>query len=289
MQHGTLWRTLRPALRAACALALAACSEPTAPIPQDATEFTPPSHYAFWWSLTQQCSGRTARYEDVRWYSVPANYVAVQNGDTLTGEWFPRTNQIVLSQSGLKDPELIRHEMLHSLMNQTTHARDAFLTRCNGYVSCVDQCARDVSPIDTLPQPGAEELDPTKLNVRLAIAPDSVTAAANDGWFVIVLSVTNPIAHAVRVRLPRVVGNTEWILAHGFTIGPSGPPAPTAFLDGGSAYRFENDSLGFDAGETRNLVIDESSTKLRLQPGVQYSVQAWFNVDTAKTLSFTFR
>jgi hypothetical protein len=264
------------ACQAACSLLIAACTQPTIPLPEGATPFDPPPHFAFWWSLTEQCSGLTGRYQDVRWYSVPTANLTVQNGDTLAGEWFPGTNQIVISQRGLQDPTLVRHEMLHALLNRSAHPRALFYARCNGYVSCVGQCARDVAPIDTIPQPGAMDIDPSQLRLRLALVPDAIADSINEGWFAIVLSVTNPFTHPVRMRLAKIPGNPDFVETEGYGLMQGDPTVALAYVDGGSFYRFENDSLGFDGGETRNLVIDESSQKLRLRSGMRYSVRGWF-------------
>jgi hypothetical protein len=125
-----------PRILALAALALA-CAErlEPAPLPADAVPFGAPPVYARWWADVEACSGRQAPLARVRWFVVPRVDAFIADGQRDSGLWIGRYRYIVLAESGLSDGLLVRHEMLHDLLDRAGHPAEYFTERCRGVVS----------------------------------------------------------------------------------------------------------------------------------------------------------
>jgi len=126
-------RRLGGASFALAALVLGGCSyEPTPTLPAGAVSFTAPSEYATWWSRTSQCSELTGSMAKVEWYVVPdVATFATDEGEKVgirvkTGDRI----QIVLAGQYQRHEMVVRHEMLHALLNQPGHPDLYFTERC---------------------------------------------------------------------------------------------------------------------------------------------------------------
>src|ERR1051326_5093304 len=86
-----------------------ACEMSTAPIPPDAVQFNPPSVYARWWTLTEQCSGLTGDLSAVHWYVVPnAGSLRLRDGTEVNGFFMANGNSIVIDGPDVLAGDLIR-------------------------------------------------------------------------------------------------------------------------------------------------------------------------------------
>lgn len=122
----------RPGARLLLALlAAVACAEPVVPVPMG-EPFTPPASYLGWWQATEACSGRTGRMSRIVWMRVPADSggLFVWDGRRVAGLWHePHT--IYISDALLDLEPLVRHEMLHDLLQVAGHPSTPFITPCN--------------------------------------------------------------------------------------------------------------------------------------------------------------
>lgn len=120
-------------------LCLSACADPYDSFaPGGAKRFTPPSYYLALWKQTEACSGRTADYNAVSWYALPAGASwSSEYGETL-GAWSERDNRITLRAELVDDSLLVRHEMLHAILHDGRHTVEFFLTRCGELVAQPD-------------------------------------------------------------------------------------------------------------------------------------------------------
>ena len=131
-------RTLIPVLIAALGGMAAGCSDrPTIFSPEGviagAVSFTAPDVYAQWWRDTEACSGRTGDYTRVQWYVVPHSSWFEFRGGQYNGYWW-ETHDIVLAEHWIDQPGVVRHEMLHDLLNTGEHPAEYFQNRCAAVV-----------------------------------------------------------------------------------------------------------------------------------------------------------
>jgi hypothetical protein len=84
--------------------------------PRDVTWFAPPAYYADLWRADLECAGATGDMGRLTFYAVPGESFTSSRGERVWGEWIsPHTIYVaaVRAHSGY----LIRHEMLHDILN----------------------------------------------------------------------------------------------------------------------------------------------------------------------------
>lgn len=114
---------------------LAACDlmGPAEPLPDRAVAFVAPPQYQTWWAQTEACSGRQGHLERIAWYVVPdVTEFTTPEGENV-GRWSRGSNgtQIVVAGAYLVNELVVRHEMLHALLNRPDHLREYFVDRCH--------------------------------------------------------------------------------------------------------------------------------------------------------------
>ncbi len=178
------------------------CETPAAPVLiVGAERFLPPAAYQLWWEITVQCSGRRAPLSRVRWYVVPGARTVAFDGEQYAGYWSSAGNSIVLAEAAMFDGPLVRHEMLHSLIQAGTHHREEFLERCGGVVLCDERCIADAEPL--LPaDPAVARVGPDALEVDVAVSPQAPSRLQHGGYFTMTVMARNPNDHPVVVTLP---------------------------------------------------------------------------------------
>lgn len=82
--------------------------------------------FAAWWSATEECSGRRGDLAKVRWYSASG---ITYNGVFARGVWLP-PHDIVLISGYEEEEEIVRHEMLHDLLEGDSDHTSVHWTRC---------------------------------------------------------------------------------------------------------------------------------------------------------------
>ena len=123
---------VRAKASALMALVLAgACSSATDPLPRGALPLDPPAIYATWWEEVEGCAGKTADFAAVSWYYVPGEggFSAGSKPDVV-GVWRPAGNSITLAQYVVDNGLVVRHEMLHAILQRTDHPAEYFVDRC---------------------------------------------------------------------------------------------------------------------------------------------------------------
>ena len=176
-----------------------ACFSSTDPLPDNATQFSPPAVYARWWAMTEACSGHAEDLEAIRWYRVPGAAIR-HNGALVGGYWDPRGNRIVLPEQQVENADAVRHEMLHALIRKPGHPRDAFLEACASVVDCSPSCATDAGQW-TMP-PSIHEVFPSdslEIDSRAELLPRE---ADGQRWLELWVIVRNPRATPVMVFDP---------------------------------------------------------------------------------------
>jgi hypothetical protein len=117
-------------LTAGCAVPRAA-GAPLAPL-ERAWEVPTLELYSDWWRKTEACSGRKADMSQVKFYAVDAPDGAIGlNGTLAHGWWVRKGNRIYLPANALGEEWLVRHEMLHALLQRGSHPNKKFVESCH--------------------------------------------------------------------------------------------------------------------------------------------------------------
>ena len=231
------------------ALALTGCDFITDPaFPGEAQPFSPPAVYATWWEMTKSCAGLSLPFEDIKWFVIPESNHFIFSGDAVGGAWFRGRKSIVLVSEGVLEGQLVRHEMLHALLQDGGHPRAEFLNLCAGVVSCVGTCIREAGPAPRVPS-SILHVSPSFLELAVSVQPATPKASILGGYFSVTVRARNPAATTVLVDLPPP--------------GDDGPPASFSYRlfgpRGGFFYsdRAEDVSVRlFQPGETKIMVYD---------------------------------
>ncbi|MBK8250999.1 MAG: hypothetical protein IPK85_26920 [Gemmatimonadetes bacterium] len=116
-----------------------ACQSAVAPrpLPPGSREFIPEAIYRRWWQQMEQCAGRTAPFDAVRWFLIPGDVpfrIAGHDRPAL-GYWDPADNRIVLLEF-LPDrrASYIRHEALHAILRRVDHPDAYFVQKCGATI-----------------------------------------------------------------------------------------------------------------------------------------------------------
>jgi hypothetical protein len=201
---------------------LEACDLTGPALPAGAEHFVPPAAYQQWWQLTEECSGSSGSFADVRWYRVPGvDVIPLGDGTSVNARWDASGNRIILAGDTEFAGDLVRHEMLHALLRSGGHPRNAFIARCGGVVVCAQECIADAGPAPR-PDPEAQVVAPSALEIGVEVTPAAPSSSVNDGNFMMVVTARNSSASPVIVQLP-ASGDAGPSVSFGFDIvGRSG-------------------------------------------------------------------
>lgn len=197
-----------------------------------------PIQYATWWSMTEGCSGLTGNLDAVGWYTVPLDSLGgfAYEGSEFDGLWFKDGNRIYLAANDVNKGSVVRHEMLHALLQYHGHPTEYFVTRCGALAPCGSACGLNETTRGVAAS--ARQIPSESLSVNLSLAPAGAPAESIDsGWVTITITATNARPEPVWVAADPSFG---YLFAHtpGTYAGASGPR--WAFLAG------ESRSLAFD-------------------------------------------
>lgn len=96
--------------------------------PGDDSPMTPPTVYREWWAKTEACSGLSGDFARVRWSEVPGPSFPCASGE-CAGHW-ESSHRIYLAAAWKLDEMVVRHEMLHDLLERSGHPTVPFATPC---------------------------------------------------------------------------------------------------------------------------------------------------------------
>lgn len=259
---------------------LAACGENIVDpeLPPGAVQFTPPSLYKLWWEMTQSCVGVFESFDSVRWFESPE--LPVVDGDMVTAYWSAGTNQIVLHSSVVRDPRVVRHEMVHALLRSKGHPREVFMEDCVGFVSCSASCREDGGPAPT-PDPSNQRVPSDAMTVTAALTPLAPRVSENDGYFSLTVRATNARTFPVVVTLGGMPG-TERVAFSAILAGDMSAIYPVPVID--------SSIVTFGAGETKTYVFDffaGSGSGVGVVPPGQYFIAGKYGDAFAPTRQMT--
>lgn len=113
---------------------LAACETlgPPDPLPANAERLVVPAEFETWWHATESCSGLSGNMDRISWYVVPdTGLLSTPNGPKVA-VWSHSSAgvRIVLAGDYAGNELVVRHEMLHALLDREGHPAEYFETRC---------------------------------------------------------------------------------------------------------------------------------------------------------------
>jgi hypothetical protein len=121
-----------PAL--AFVLVAASCTglEPTAP-PDGAIPMAVPAEYATWYARTEACAELRGQLEGIEWYVVPDAATFETSIGEKVGLWerVGNVSRITIAGDYVGNEMVVRHEMLHDLLERTGHPPEYFVARCH--------------------------------------------------------------------------------------------------------------------------------------------------------------
>lgn len=118
-----------PGLGSACATL--GPSEGTLPL--GAVQIAPPAAYQEWAQRTRSCSGLSGDLSTVQFYVIPGVQTFSTNDGAKVGLWSRegKTDRIVIAGNYENHEMVVRHEMLHALLQREGHPQDYFINRCH--------------------------------------------------------------------------------------------------------------------------------------------------------------
>ena len=125
-------KTLFPLLGLLGTLAACEVLGPPGALPENAQLILPPEEYRAWWNSTEACSGLSGRFGEIEWYVVPgASTIQTDHGPRV-GVWSRSSEgtRIVLAGNYAGSELVVRHEMLHALLDRGGHPPEYFEDRC---------------------------------------------------------------------------------------------------------------------------------------------------------------
>jgi hypothetical protein len=106
-------------------------SEPS--LPAGSVALSVPPVYREWHQLTQQCSGLSEDFSAIQFYVVPGVDTFPTEAGPKVGLWQREAgvNRIVIAGNYAEHEMVVRHEMLHALLQREGHPANYFVDRCH--------------------------------------------------------------------------------------------------------------------------------------------------------------
>ncbi len=103
------------------------------PLPAGAVQVVAPVIYQEWQERTEACSGLTGNFSAIQWYVVPGVETFSTDQGLKVGQWIREggQNKIVIAGNYQNHEMVVRHEILHSLLEREGHPPEYFVTRCH--------------------------------------------------------------------------------------------------------------------------------------------------------------
>jgi hypothetical protein len=233
------------------AIVFAACE--SAFFPPPGTQYEPPLRYHTLWRTVETCSGLAGDFADVTWYVTSQSPAGVGEVDAA-GAWWKDFNRIYIKAPFFDNDQVIRHEMLHAVLQKNGHG-PVFLGACGGLVLCEVDCELSAGGLAPLPTAASDTILPAQLDVTISVIAPEV---GDGGWTTIVVVARNPLNEPVWVDLGGRPGVQFECLVAG---------VPCATIDSTGAAH-----APFRAGETRR-----SAAVFRVTTPGSYEIIGAFN------------
>ncbi|MHB1329520.1 MAG: hypothetical protein ACYC2K_15085 [Gemmatimonadales bacterium] len=117
------------------AVLIGGCSSlaPSTPeLPVGAVRMVADAEYQAWFARTQQCSGLNGQIDEIQWFVVPGVETFETSAGAKVGMWEKTGGvaRITIAGNYARHEMVIRHEMLHHLLDREGHPGEFFTDRC---------------------------------------------------------------------------------------------------------------------------------------------------------------
>jgi hypothetical protein len=92
------------------------------------TPIEAPAVYREWWGKTESCSGLSGDFDRIEWLVVPGYSFECGSGQ-CAGHW-RQGHRIYIAEEWKLNEMVVRHEMLHDMMNRGGHPNPPFGEGC---------------------------------------------------------------------------------------------------------------------------------------------------------------
>jgi hypothetical protein len=101
-------------------------------LPRGALPLAAPATYRTWFERTEACSDLRGRFEQIHWYVVPEVETFATAAGPKVGMWEKSagTARIIVAGRYVDHEMVVRHEMLHHLLDREGHPAEYFVQRC---------------------------------------------------------------------------------------------------------------------------------------------------------------
>jgi hypothetical protein len=92
-----------------------------------------PAEYATWYARTETCAELRGALEGIEWYVVPDVATFETSIGEKVGLWerVGNVSRITIAGDYVGNEMVVRHEMLHDILERTGHPPEYFVTRCH--------------------------------------------------------------------------------------------------------------------------------------------------------------
>ena len=97
--------------------------------PDGDAPMTAPPEYREWFSATEACSGRTGNFDRIVWHVVEGESFDCPSGRCV-GRWNDN-HHIYIASAYQRNELVVRHEMLHALLQTGAHPTNQFVEACH--------------------------------------------------------------------------------------------------------------------------------------------------------------
>jgi hypothetical protein len=101
-------------------------------LPPGAVPMAAPAQYEAWFTSTERCAGLQGRFNRIQWYVVPGVETFPTEAGPKVGMWEKSGGQarIIIAGRYQGHEMVVRHEMLHHLLDREGHPTEFFVERC---------------------------------------------------------------------------------------------------------------------------------------------------------------
>jgi hypothetical protein len=101
-------------------------------LPDGAMPIAAPAAYRAWFDRTESCSNLRGRFDQIQWYVVPAVETFPTAAGPKVGMWEKSggSARVIIAGRYVDHEMVVRHEMLHHLLDREGHPAEYFVQRC---------------------------------------------------------------------------------------------------------------------------------------------------------------
>jgi hypothetical protein len=101
-------------------------------LPEGAEPMAAPPEYQAWFSRTEACSGIAGKFNSLEWYVVKGVAAFQTDAGPKVGMWekVGGVNRIIVAGNYREHEMVVRHEILHALLDREGHPAEYFVNKC---------------------------------------------------------------------------------------------------------------------------------------------------------------